>query len=165
MNEIEQLSRFREGVPVSVTPRAEQMFRTALDNEISGEQHVVSTSPAGILGRGLAGLRGARSSWRYVMAISVAAALAAGLFAAVQPSGTQPMTVQLLADRAAAAALPQPDLSARHWIYHVLEWKTPAPHRAGRPDPSVQSGWMTADGRITYGAGIIGNPIFPYNKI
>jgi len=166
MNEMEQLSRFRDGVPSGVTPRAEQMFRTALDNEISAEQHVVSRSPAGIPGRGLAGLRGARSSWRYVMAVSVAAALAAGLFAAVQPSGAQPMTVQLLADRAAAAAATQPNLSAGQWIYQVLEWKTPGPHRAGRPNPSVQSGWMTADGKITYGgAGIIGNPIFPYSKI
>ena len=64
MNEMEQLSRFRDGVPSGVTPRAEQMFRTALDNEISAEQHVVSRSPAGVPGRGLAGLRAARSSWR-----------------------------------------------------------------------------------------------------
>jgi hypothetical protein len=174
MNEMEQLSRFRDSVPLGVTPRAEQMFRTALDNETSAGQHVASRSPAGIRGRGLARLRGrglarlrgARSRWRYVLAISVAAALAVGLFAAVQPSGTQPMTVQLLADRAAAAAATQPDLSAGQWIYQVKEWKTPGPRRAGRPNPSVQSGWMTADGRITYGgAGIIGNPIFPYNKI
>lgn len=166
MNEMEQLSRFRDGVPLGVTPRAEQMFRTALDNEISAEEHVVPRSPAGILGRALTRLRGARPSWRYVMAILVAAALAAGLFVAVQPSGGQPMTVQLLADRAAAAALTQPNLSAGQWIYQVLEWQTPGSHRTGRPKPSVQSGWMTADGRITHGgAGIIGDPIFPYNKI
>ena len=61
------------------------------------------------------------------------------------------MTVQLLADRAAAAALTQPNLSAGQWIYQVLEWRTPEPRRAGRPNPSVQSGWMTANGRITYG--------------
>ena len=100
------------------------------------------------------------------MAIPVAAALAAGLLVAVQPSGTQPMTVQLLADRAAAAAATQPNLSAGQWIYQVREWQMPGPHRADRPNPSVQSGWMTADGRITYGgAGIIGDPIFPYDKI
>jgi hypothetical protein len=57
-------------------------------------------------------------------------------------------------------------LSAGQWIYQVQEWQTPGPHRAGRPSPNVQSGWMTADGRITYGgAGSIGNPIFPYDKI
>jgi hypothetical protein len=166
MNEMEQLSRFRDGVPSGVTPRAEQMFRTALDNEISADQHAVSWSPAGILGRRRAGLRGARSSWRYVIAIPVAAALAAGVFAVVRPSGAQPMTVQLLADRAAAAAASQPDLPAGQWIYQVKEWKTPGTRRAGGPNPSVESGWMTADGRITYGgAGIIGNPIFPYNQI
>ena len=31
MNEIEQLSRFRDGVPSGVTPRAEQMFRLVHD--------------------------------------------------------------------------------------------------------------------------------------
>ena len=41
MNEMEQLSRFRDGVPLGVTPRAEQMFRTALDNETSAGKHVV----------------------------------------------------------------------------------------------------------------------------
>ena len=55
MNEMEQLSRFRDGVPSGVTPRAEQMFRTALDNEISAEQHVVSRSPAGIPAEGWPG--------------------------------------------------------------------------------------------------------------
>ncbi len=166
MNEMNQLSRFRDDVPLGVTPRAEQMFRTALDNEISAGRRLVPRSPAGILGRGLAGLRAARPGWRYAMALPVAAALAAGLVVAVQPSGAQPMTVQLLADRAAAAALTQPNLSAGQWIYQVREWHAPGPHRAGRPNPSVQSGWMTADGRITYGgAGSIGNPIFPYNKI
>lgn len=162
MNEMNQLSRFRDDVPLGVTPRAEQMFRTALDNEISAERRLVPRS----LGRGLAGLRAARPGWRYAMALPAAAALAAGLFIAVQSSGMQPMTAQLLADRAAAAALTEPNLSAGQWIYQVQEWQTPGTHRPGRPNPSVQSGWMTADGRVTYGgAGIIGNPIYPYNKI
>ena len=166
MNEMNQLSRFRDDVPLGVTPRAEQMFRTALDNEISPGKRLVPKSPAGILSRGLAALGAGRPGWRYAMALPAAAALAVGLFVAVQPSGTQPMTVQLLADRAAAAALTQPNLSAGQWIYQVQEWQTPGPHRAGRPNPNVQSGWMTADGRITYGgAGSIGDPIFPYNKI
>jgi hypothetical protein len=166
MNEMNQLSRFRDDVPLGVTPRAEQMFRTALDSEISAGRRLAPRSPAGILGRGLAGLRAARPGWRYAIALPAAAALAVGLVVAVQPSGAQPMTVQLLADRAAAAALTQPNLSAGQWIYQVQEWQTPGPRRAGRPNPNVQSGWMTADGRITYGgAGSIGNPIFPYNKI
>ena len=167
MNEMNQLSRLRDEVPVGATPRAEQLFRTALDNEISAGGHLASRSPGRILGRGLTRLRAGRPGWRYAIALPAAAALAAGLFVAVQPSGSQAMTVQLLADRAAAAALAQPNLSAGQWIYQVQEWQTTGlPHRAGRPNHNVQSGWMTADGRITYGgAGSIGNPIFPYDKI
>ena len=166
MNEMDQLSRFGDDVPLGVTPRAVQMFRTALDNELSPGGRVEPRSPAGIVSRGLAGLRAARPGWRYAVALPAAAALAAGLFVAVQPSGAQAMTVQLLANRAAAAALAQPNLSAGQWIYQVKEWQTPRPPRAGVPNHNVESGWMTADGRITYGgAGIIGNPIFPYNKI
>jgi hypothetical protein len=78
------------------------------------------------------------------------------------------MTAELLADRAAAEALTQPNLSAGQWIYQVQEWSThlPGPQRPGANGIHMQSGWMTADGTITYGgAGIIGNPIFPYDKI
>ena len=164
MNEMDQLSRFRPDVPLSVTPRAEQKFRAALDHELSAAGQ---TAPTANRGRGLARLRTTRPRWRYAVALPVAAALAAGLFVAVQPSGAQAMTVQLLADRAAAAALTRPTLSAGQWIYQVKEWKTPAPlRRAGRGADNLESGWMTADGRVTYGgAGIIGNPIFPYDKI
>jgi len=166
MNEMDQLTRFRGEIPFGVTPRAEQMFRAALDTELSSEQHLVSPPRAGIFGRRLAGLRGARSSWRYAIALPVAAALVTGALVAVQPSGVQAMTLQQLADRAAAAALAQPNLSAGQWIYQVLAWKTPAAHQHVGPNPSIQSGWMTADGTITYGgAGSIGNPIYPYNKI
>ena len=48
MNEMNQLSRFWDDVPLGVTPRAEQLFRTALDNEISAERRLVPRSPAGI---------------------------------------------------------------------------------------------------------------------
>jgi hypothetical protein len=33
------------------------------------------------------------------------------------------------------------------------------------PYPFVQDGWMTADGTLNYGAGSIGAPIYPYNKL
>jgi hypothetical protein len=166
MNEMEQLARFRDEVPLGVTPRAEQMFRAGLPNGVSSEHPVVSRSPGGFLARTLAGRRGARSTWRYAMAAPVAAAIAAGVIMAVQPSGAQAMTVQLLADRAAAAALAQPNLSAGQWIYQVQAWRTPFPHQPGGTSPSIQAGWMTADGTITYGgAGSIGSPIYPYDKI
>jgi hypothetical protein len=166
MNEMDQLTRFRDEVPFGTTARAERMFRTALERELSSEQPVTSRSRTGIFRRGLTGLRAVRPVWRAALAVPVAAGLAAGIVVAVQPSGPQRLTLQLLADRASAAALTQPNLSAGQWIYQVLAWKTPGPHRPGVPDPSVQAGWMTADGTITYGgAGSIGNPIYPYDKL
>jgi hypothetical protein len=85
---------------------------------------------------------------------------------AVPPSGQPALTVQLLADRAAAAALASPAVSAGQWVYEVTEHTHPGPHRAGVPYPFVQDGWMTADGTMTYGgAGSTGNPIYPYDKL
>jgi hypothetical protein len=170
MNEMDQLARFRDEIPPGVTPRAERMFHTALEREISSEHHLVSPPHTAVFRRVLGRPRGWRPDWRWAIAVPVAAGLVAGILVAVQPSRpptttAQPMTAELLADRAATAALTQPDLPAGQWIYQVLEWSTPV-HRAGVPDPSVQAGWMTADGTITYGgAGSVGNPIFPYNKI
>jgi hypothetical protein len=161
MNEMDQLARFRAEVPLGVTPSAERIFKEG----ISAEQHVVAPPRARFLGRGLARLRGVRPTWRYAIAAPVAAAVAAGTLVAVQSPGAQAMTVQLLADRAAAAALAQPNLSAGQWIYQVQAWEASGLRRPGARSPSIQSGWMTADGTITYGAGSIGNPIYPYNKI
>ena len=167
MNEMDQLSQFRAEVPLGAATRAEQKFRTALEQELSAEQTGVSRSRTGIFGRALGGSH----HWRYAIAVPVAAALAAGILVVVQPSrpapvATRPMTAELLADRAAAAALAGPNLSAGQWIYQVEEWSTRGLPRPGADGIHVQSGWMTADGTITYGgAGIIGNPIFPYSKL
>jgi hypothetical protein len=168
MSEMDQLTSFRNEVPPGVTPRAEQMFRAALNQELSAEQHVVAPRRNGIF----RSMRGARQTWRYAVAATAAAGLAAGVLVATQSSGpakatAEPMTAELLADRAAAAALTQPNLSAGQWIYQVRESSAtlPGPHRPA-DGIHVQSGWMTADGTITYGgAGIIGNPIFPYSKL
>jgi hypothetical protein len=90
---------------------------------------------------------------------------------AVLPSGQPALTVQLLADRAAAAALnsrvipPGPTSAAGRWVYERTESTLPATplHPAG---VIVQDGWMTADGTLNYGgAGLIGDPIFPYSKL
>ena len=114
-----------------------------------------------------------RPAWRLAIAVPVAFALAAGVLVAVLPS-RQPVppsrrpvltAAQLLADRAAAAALASPAVSPGAWVYQQTEFSGPGPHRAGVPDHYVQDGWMTADGNINYGAGSIGNPIFPYSKL
>ena len=79
------------------------------------------------------------------------------------------LTVQLVADRAAAAALASPAVPAGGWVYEVTEASLPFPMRprlpAGAPTPVVRHGWMTADGTLNYDAGLIGNPIFPYGKL
>lgn len=135
-------------------------------------------------------LRRLRPVWRLAIAVPLAAGLAVGVTVAVLPSGQpvltvrqpapsvrqpaptahQPvLTVQLLADRAAAAALASPAVPAGQWVYEVTESSLPFPmrlrHPAGARNPVVQHGWMTADGTINYNAGIIGNPIFPYSKL
>lgn len=107
-----------------------------------------------------------RPAWRLAIAVPLALGLAAGVTVAVLPSGQPALTVQLLADRAAAAALASPAVSAGQWVYQVTENTNPGPHRAGVPHPLVQDGWMTADGTMTYGgAGSGGNPIYPYDKL
>ena len=121
-------------------------------------------------------LRLLRPVWRLAIAVPLAAGLAVGVTVAVLPSGQpartvgQPaLTVQLLADRAAAAALASPAVSAGQWVYEVTErsllFPMPLRLRAGAHNPVVQHGWMTADGTLNYNAGIIGDPIFPYSKL
>jgi hypothetical protein len=128
-------------------------------------------------------LRRLRPVWRLAIAVPLAAGLAVAVTMAVLPSGQpvstvlQPppaggqsvLTVRLLADRAAAAALASPAVPAGQWVYEVTERSLPFPVRlrlpAGAHNPVVHQGWMTADGTLNYGAGIIGNPIFPYSKL
>lgn len=124
-----------------------------------------------------------RPLWRLAIAAPLAAGLAVGITVAVLPSGrpvpsAQPptpaarptvLTVKLLADRAAAAALAGPAVPAGAWVYEVTERKFafPAGPRlpAGLHNPRVRQGWMTADGTLNYDAGLLGDPIFPYSKL
>ena len=46
MNEMDQLTRFRDTVPVGVTPRAEHLFLAGLREEQYSERTDGSTSPA-----------------------------------------------------------------------------------------------------------------------
>jgi hypothetical protein len=157
MNEMDELSRFRAEIPDRGTARAEEIFRTALAEDLSSERRLASPPRNRF--------RPLRPKWRLFIAAPLALGLAAGVAVAVLPSGPPVLTVQLLADRAAAAALTDPDVPAGQWIYVVTENIFPGRHPAGIPSPFVQRGWMTADGTITDGAGIIGNPIYPYDKL
>jgi hypothetical protein len=70
MNEMDQLTRFRDTVPLGVTPRAERLFRAALREGHYPERAVVPR-PRNPLTR-------IWSPWRLGVAASVAAALVAG---------------------------------------------------------------------------------------
>lgn len=157
MNELDELSRLRAEVPDRGTARAEEIFRAALAEELSSQRSVASPSRSR--------LRRLRSAWRLAIAVPLALGLAAGVTVAVLPSGQPGLTVQLLADRAAAAALARPPVSAGQWVYVQTENTGPFPRRAGAHHPVVQDGWMTADGTLNYDAGIIGDPIYPYSKL
>ena len=142
MNEMDQLTRFRDTVPLGVTPGAEQLFRAALREQHYPERAVVPR-PRNPLTR-------IRSPWRLGVAVSAAAALVAGLVVAVLPSAPVVLTAKLLADRASAAALNQPAVSPGQWVYRVVEWNQPHAPK-GVPNIGTEAGWETADGGVTYG--------------
>jgi hypothetical protein len=139
MNELDQLTRFRDTVPVAVTRRARELFLAGLREDPHPERSVASRRNR---------LAQGRLGWRLGLAVSAAAALAAGILVAAQPSGE--LTVQLLADRASAAALAQPTVSPGQWVYRVVDsYRRGAPK--GSPASSTEAGWETADGTLTYG--------------
>lgn len=138
MNEIDELARFRDTVPVHVTPRAEQLFLAGLR-----EEPPVIPRPRGRL-------TAIPLPWRLGVAAGAAAALAAGIVVAVPPSGPAVLTARLLADRAAAAALSQPAVSPGQWVYRVVEGNRPDRFRGTRRT-FTEAGWETADGEVTYG--------------
>src|SRR2546423_9740919 len=103
MNEMDQLIRFRDTVPLKVTPHAEQLFRAGLRAGPCPERSTVRRR-----GNPLARIW---SPWRLGVAATVAAALVAGLVLAVLPAAPVVLTAKLLADRASTAALAQPAVS------------------------------------------------------
>jgi hypothetical protein len=152
MNEMDQLSRFRDTAPFGVSPRAEQLFRAALrEEEHYPERRVVprSRNP----------LTRIWSPWRLGIAALAGAALVAGLVVAVLPGAPRApagpgasgaLTVKLLADRASAAALTQPTVNPGQWVYRVIESHLPSVRR-GIPSTRTGASWETADGEVNYG--------------
>ena len=138
MNEIDQLTRFRDWVPVGVTPRAEHLFRAALQEEHDPERVMVP--------RPRNPLTGIRPAWWLGVAVAAATVLVAGIVTAARPSDPAVLTVKLLADRASAAALTQPKVSPGQWVYRVRE-------RSYWDSSTIRTsaGWETADGVLRYG--------------
>jgi hypothetical protein len=161
MNEMDLLSRLRDEVPGGVSPRAEHLFRTALLESDNPDRAVAPARPAR--------WRGVRVAWRPALAGSLAAAVAAAVLVAVLPSrdqtpsgqparsqtrssqparghapSSQPRSpVQLLADRAAAAALSGPNVKPGQWVYRETEFSGES---GGKSEKSgAQELWSTAD--------------------
>jgi hypothetical protein len=133
MNEMDLLTRMRDNAPHRVSPRAAQMYHAALRESLYPKRRVARL-PARRLA--LAGLP--------ALAIGAAAAV----LVAVVPSGAHParpaaapLTVQLLADRAAAAAMSEPDVQPGQWVYEKWILVNQVTHRQG-----IAEKWATADG-------------------
>ncbi|HZR54174.1 MAG TPA: CU044_5270 family protein [Streptosporangiaceae bacterium] len=143
MNEIDELSRFRAEIPDRGTARAEEMFRTALHEDLTSERH---SAP-----RFRNRLRELRPAWRAAIAVPLALGLAAGVLVTVLPSGTSqpaaPLTAKLLADRASAAALDGPTVPGGQWVYRKV---LSSSQDKGIPARSTENTWTTADGSLAY---------------
>jgi len=157
MNEIDELTRFRDAVPVSVTPRAEQLFRAGLREEpFPSRRMVLRPRPRKRLTR-------IPLPWRLGLAVGTAAALAAGILVAVLPSAAPPvLTARLLADRASAAALARPAVNPGQWVYRLIETGLP-PGTKGGLRTSIQPSWETADGEVGYGP--INFSVYPFDDL
>lgn len=133
MNEMDLLTRMRDNAPHRVSPRAAQMYHAALHE---------SPYPKRRIARPLA----RRLALAGLPALAIGAA--AALLVAVVPSGAHParpaaapLTVQLLADRAATAAMSEPDVQPGQWVYEKWILVNQLTHRQ-----RIAEKWATADG-------------------
>lgn len=123
MNDMELLARLREEVPHGVSPHAEHLFQAALAGDLEAERAGVTRPVQGLVRRGRNGIRAIRPAWRLAITMPLAAGLAAGLLVATRPAGhpalaqTATLTVKLLADQAATAALSGPAVRPGQWVY------------------------------------------------
>jgi hypothetical protein len=143
MNEMELLTRMREEVPLSpVSPRAEETFFAGLREPVT---RTGKTRKGGPVRR----IRPTQPRWRLALAgglsLTVAAGVAGGVSLATRGSSTpgptqSPVSVKLLVDDAARAAIAGPSVSPHQWIYNKVLF-------SGIVDGKIQAnvGWTTAD--------------------
>jgi hypothetical protein len=116
MNEMDLLARLREEVPPRVSPHAEHLFRTGIKAPLA-ERSWVSLSRNTFTRSGPAAIRLLRPRWRLALIATLACGLVAGAVVVAAPPAQPTLTVKLLADRAAAAALSGPAVSPGQWFY------------------------------------------------
>jgi hypothetical protein len=150
MNELDLLTRFRAEVPHGVSPHAEHLLRTGMLQNHSSQRHGFNPPRKPLLKHGVASRR---PIWRFALVIPVAAGLAAAALLAAIPAGRPPaaLTVKLLADRAAAAALSGPSVPAGQWIYRQVRYKSfdSGPH-GDQHRAFTENLWFTAAGKEGY---------------
>jgi hypothetical protein len=154
MNEMDLLTRLRDEVPQTASPRAEYLFRAGLDDNDESERAGGARS-----GQPLArcGFRALRPAWRLAIIAPLVAGLAAAAVVAALPARNPSLTVRLLADRAAAAARSAPAVSPGQWVYR--KWVGPGPNLRLHVTYDL---WSTADD-ITHAAYIGGTLYFISN--
>jgi hypothetical protein len=155
MNDMDLLASFRADVPeCPVSPETERRFHAALHQP---ERRFPAPRLA----------RQPRRVFLAAGAVGAAAALVLGLIAGLAGTSTRPavspgqtsLTVRLVADRAAAAALGQPAVRPGQWVYRLIQYKqTGFP---GLPADGTEATWTTADGTLGHGGGRTILPLLP----
>jgi hypothetical protein len=100
-------------------------------------------------------------------AVGAAAALVLGLVAGLAGTSTRPavsrgqasLTVRLVADRAAAAALGQLAVRPGQWVYRLIQYKQAG--FPGLPADGTEAIWTTADGTHMHAGGRTILPVLP----
>lgn len=158
MNDMDLLASFRADVPeCPVSPETERRIHAALHQP--DRRFPVPRVP-----------RPARRPRRVILAagaVGAAAALVLGLVAGLAGTrtppaaspGQSPLTVRLVADRAAAAALGQPAVRPGQWVYRLIQYRqTGFP---GLPADGTEATWTTADGTQMHVGGRTLRPLLP----
>jgi hypothetical protein len=153
MNELDLLTRFRAEVPHSVSPHAEHLLRTGMLQDHSAQRHGFNPLRKPRVKHGVASRR---PIWQFALVTPLAAGLAAAAVLAAIPGGSPPaaLTVKLLADRAAAAALSGPSVPAGQWIYRQVRYKSFDTGPQGNQHQAfTENLWFTAAGKEGYAGG------------
>jgi hypothetical protein len=152
VNDLELLTCFRAEVPCeAVSPEDERRFMTVLRSpERPGgaprRRHFLSRSRLAIIAPLAAGVAA-------VIVVSTLPGQGPAPAPAKPKARPATLTVQLLADRAAAAALSQPPVSPGQWVYMKTKWEETEPS----PSIRTQEAWQTADySKIVMGGLTIG---------